>query len=152
MESGFFETHKTALLVYPIELEDGVYKFANSGLIARYFYATALLDEGELPENQKHFGLKLLHKIFTGKTDEGIILQSHIGSLSESEAKAQLKAWLKEFGATENDLEQISKLEKSETIKNILTEVKDIAETKVHIKGIPTLLYENQKHLGLYEK
>ncbi|MBR5389215.1 hypothetical protein IK146_01505 [Candidatus Saccharibacteria bacterium] len=151
LESGFFEDHQTALLVYPIE-SDGVYKFANSDLIARYFYASALLDQGELPEEQHHFDLKLINKIFTGKTDNGQIIQSYLASLDYDEAKQTLKSYLKEFGATDEDLKQISVLEKSDEVKVILERVKDVAENQVKITGIPTLIYDGRKHLGRYEK
>lgn len=43
-DSGFFEQNNTVLMVYPIELPDGGYKFANSDLIARYIHAADLLD------------------------------------------------------------------------------------------------------------
>ena len=152
LSSGFFSTHKTVLLLYPIELDDGTYKFSNSGLITRYFYAAALLDEGETEENTRHFGLKLINKIFTEKTSDGIILQSHLNSLSESEAKLELKFFLREFGATEDEISAISSLEKSDEVKSILETAKDIVNNRVHIKGIPTLLYDGKKHLGLYEE
>lgn len=151
LSSGFFAEKKTAILVYPIALEDGSYKFPNSGLFSRYFYATALLDEGETPENQKNFSIKLLYRIFTEKTADGVINQSYFNSLSESEVKAELKSWLRDFGASEDDLKEISRLEKSEEVKALLARAREIAENEVHIKGIPTLLYNNRKHLGLYE-
>ncbi|MBR3320121.1 hypothetical protein IKG20_02345 [Candidatus Saccharibacteria bacterium] len=151
LESGFFETHKVALILYPIQPEDGTYKFANSDLITRYFYASALLDEGEAEENQKHFGLKLINKIFSGKTDDGQLVQSYLASLSFDEAKAELKKYLKGFGASDEDLSSISKLEKSDEVKTILEKVKDLAENHIKIKGIPTLIYDGKKHMGLYE-
>ncbi|MBR3204325.1 hypothetical protein IKF81_01420 [Candidatus Saccharibacteria bacterium] len=152
LASDFFETHKTALLVYPIEIEEGNYKFPNSHLFARYFYAAALLDEGETPENQKHYSLKLLNKLFTEKNENGIIYQSYFNSLENDEAKAELKSWLKEFGATDEELQSISKLEKSDEVKSLLEKVKTVANNQVHIKGIPTLIYNKRKHLGLYEE
>ena len=150
LESGFFETHQVAVLIYPIQLDDGTYKFANSDLIARYFYAAAILDQGETAENQKHFGLKLINKIFLGKDDDGSLI--HLDQLSFDEAKAELKKFLKEFGATQDDLAAISKLEKSDEVKDILEKVKDVAENQIKIKGIPTLIYDGKKHLGMYEK
>ncbi len=149
LESGFFESHQVAILIYPIQLENGDYKFANSDLIARYYYASALLDEGETADNQKHFDLKLINKIFTGKDKNGAII--HLDQMSYDEAKAELKSYLKEFGATDDDLKAISKLEKSEEVKTILEKVKDVSENQIKIKGIPTLIYDGRKHLGLYE-
>lgn len=151
LESGFFESHRTAILVYPIE-SDGVYKFANSDLIARYFYASALLDQGETPENQRHFGLKLINKIYTEKTEKGIIIQNHLASLDSEEAETTLKSYLKEFGATDSEIKEISKLEKSDEVRDIIARVKDMAENQVKITGIPTLIYNGGKHLGQYEE
>ncbi len=152
LSSGFFETHQTSLLLYPIELSEGEYKFNNSDLIARYFYAATLLDQGETPENQRHYGLKLIHRLFTEKTDKGIIYQSYLASLSYADAKAELKAWLREFGATDEEMSELSQLRDSSEVDALLAEAKSIAENRVHIKGIPTLLYNNKKHLGLYEE
>ena len=152
LSSGFFENHKTALLVYPIKLDEENYKFKNSGIVARFFYASALLDDGEASENQRHYDLKIMNRIFTGKTEDGIIYQSYINSLSSEEAKAELKTWLKDFGASKQEVEEISSLADSEEVDSLLETVSDIVNNRVHIKGIPTLLYNNKKHLGLYEE
>ncbi len=152
LASGFFETHQVAILLYPIQLPSGNYKFANSDLVARYFYAAALLDQGETEANQKHFDLKLINKIFTEKTSDGQLIQTYLASLDVDAAKATLKTFLKEFGATQDDLAAISQLEKSEEVQAILERVKDLAESQIKINGIPTLIYDGRKHLGLYEQ
>lgn len=152
LSSGFFSTHQTALLVYPIELEPDVYKFPNSGIISHYFYASALFDEGELSDNKSHYDLKLLNRIFTEKTSDGVIYQSYLNSLSSSEAKDELESWLKEFGATKEDIETISLLADSEKVEALISRAREIADLEIHIKGIPTLIYDNKKHLGLYEE
>lgn len=152
LSSGFFEKYRTALLVYPIELEEGTYKFKNSGLVSRYFYATALFDDGETAENQRNFGLKILNRIFTEKTEDGVIYQSYLNSLSEDEAESELNSWLKDFGATGSEIKEISELSKSDEVAHLIEKAKDIAENKVHLKGIPTLIYNNRKHFGLYEE
>ena len=149
LSSGFFETRRTALLLYPIELSEGDYKFANSELFARYFYAAALLDQDT--EAKTSYGLKLLNRLFTERTDKGIIYQSYLASLSYSDAKAELKSWLRDFGASEEEISELGRLRDSAEVSAILAQVKDIATNQVHIKGIPTLLYDNRKHLGLYE-
>ena len=149
LESGFFESHKTAIIIYPIKVDEENYKFKNSDLIARYFYASALLDKDA--ENPKYFGLKLINKIFTGKTEDGVIVQSYLANLEFDEAKTELKKYLKEFGATDDDLKEISKLEKSDEVKDILNKVEDLAKNQIKITGIPTLIYDGRKHLGLYE-
>ncbi|MBQ3275196.1 hypothetical protein IJH46_02110 [Candidatus Saccharibacteria bacterium] len=152
LSSGFFESHQTALILYPIELSEGNYKFKNSGLIARYFYAAALFDEGETAENKQNLGLKLMNRIFTEKTENGIIYQSYLNTLPSDEAEAELQDWLKEFGAEKEEVKEIAELSSSDEVSTILDAVKDIAENQIHIKGIPTLIYDNKKHLGLYEE
>ena len=149
LESGFFEAHKTALLLYPIKVDAENYKFKNSDLVARYFYAAAILDQEA--EGPKHFGIQLIHKIFTGKTESGQLIQSYLASLEYDEAKQVLKSYLREFGATDQDLQKISKLEKSDAVKDILNKVENLAKNQIKITGIPTLIYDGKKHLGLYE-
>ncbi|MBR3180989.1 hypothetical protein IKF63_02840 [Candidatus Saccharibacteria bacterium] len=151
LSSGFFENYKTAILLYPIKINDTDYKFNNSNLIARYFYASALFDEDKTSEDQRNFGLKILNRIFTEKNEDGVIYQSYLSSLSEDEAKNELKTWLKEFGASEEEIKEISRLSKSDEVKLLLEKVNNIVNDQVHIKGIPTLIYNNKKHLGLYE-
>lgn len=151
LESGFFETHKTAILVYPIEISDGEYKFKNSEVFARFFYASALFDRYKPTEDQKHYDLKLLNRLFTERTDKGIIYQGYLASLSSEDAEAELARWLTDFGATEDELSTLSQILASDEVTAILSTVKNIAEHQVHIKGIPTLVYDGRKHLGLYE-
>ena len=43
LETGFFENYSVKLVVFPIQDNDGKFKFNNSELIARYIYATRLL-------------------------------------------------------------------------------------------------------------
>lgn len=151
LESGFFETHKTAILVYPIELSDGEYKFKNSDLFARFFYAAALFDRNKPTEDQKHYDLKLLNRLFTERNDKGIIYQGYLASLSSEDAETELENWLKDFGAAEDELSTLRQIRTSNEVSVVLDTVKTIANDQVHIKGIPTLIYDGRKHLGLYE-
>lgn len=144
LESGFFDGYKTILLVYPIETENG-YKFKNSGIIARYFYASALVNSD--------ISAKILERIFTGKDEKGINYQSIFNNkLENEEAERLLKDWLKEFGLKGEEYEKVKKLAYSEEIDKILAIVKDVVESEVHVKGIPTLIYDGKKHFGMYKK
>lgn len=143
LDSGFFDEYKTILLVYPIETEDG-YKFRNSGVIARYFYASALVS----PETSA----KILERIFTEKDENGINYQSVFNNkLENEEAERLLKNWLKEFGLKGEEYEKVKKLAHSEEVDEILKKVKNVVENDVHVKGIPTLIYDNKKHFGMYK-
>ena len=144
LESGFFDENKTVILVYPIEA-NGEYKFKNSGVVAEYFYASALVNS--------EISAKILERIFTGYNEDGINYQSVLNNkLSNEEAERLLKDWLKEFGLNQKDYEKVKSLINSDEVKKILKKVKDIVENQVHVKGIPTILYGGKKHYGLYKK
>ncbi|MBQ6510879.1 hypothetical protein IJI94_02825 [Candidatus Saccharibacteria bacterium] len=144
LESGFFDENNTILIVYPIEAEDG-YKFVNSGLIARYFYATALVE----PE----LAVKIIDRIFTERNEEKVNYQSVFNNeLEINEAERLIKDWIKEFGLEGEKYEKVKSLAYSSEVDEILAKIKDIVENKVHVKGIPTMLYSGKKHYGLYKK
>ena len=144
LESGFFDKYNTVLLVYPIETGEG-YKFENSGVIARYFYASALVNSD--------ISAKILERIFTGKDEKGINYQSVFNDkLNNEEAERLLKNWLKEFGLEGEEYEKVKKLAYSEEVDNLLEKIRNVVENEVHVKGIPTLIYDNKKHFGMYKK
>ncbi len=144
LESGFFDENNTVILIYPIEA-NGEYKFKNSGVVAKYFYASALVNS--------EISAKILERIFTGYNEDGINYQSVLNNkLSNEEAERLLKDWLKEFGLNQKDYEKVKSLVNSDEVEEILKKVKDIVENQVHVKGIPTMLYDGKKHYGLYKK
>ena len=147
LAEGFFASHRVALLLYPIQLTTGEYKFANSDIIARYFYAAALLDESSTIKY--HLGLKLIHKIFTTETATGIPLQKHLASLDAATATAVLHGYFIEFGATADIIMQLDGLAKSSAVQAILDQVSTIVLDQLKLTGIPTLIYDGQKHFGL---
>lgn len=144
LASDFSETHNIYIMVYPIELDDGTYKFNNSGIIARYIHASNL--------KSTDYGLKILNRIFTEKNEEGIIYQNIFNNVLENEeAEELLKSWLKEFGATDEETEELSKLANSDGVTEIMQKVKEVVNEKIRAKGIPTLIYNERKHLGLFK-
>jgi len=146
LSSGFFSEYHTALLLYPIELSEGEYKFPSSGLIARYYYALALAYPDE------NYAYRLIEKIFTEKSSDGILYQSVFNTTKDlSDSEELLISWLKsEFGLHSSERTEIKSLAHSAQVDAVLAEVKSIATDKIHITGIPTLIYDGQKHLGLY--
>lgn len=141
--TGFFDRYNTAILLYPIELPDGGYKFANSDLIAEYFYAAALVDET--------YAAKILDRLFTESNDKGINYQVVFSGISREEAEKLLETWLKDFKIKDADIQKIVKLSTSDEVKDILAQVKTIVENRIHVKGIPTLIYDDKKHNGMYK-
>ena len=145
LSSGFFDNHNTVILLYPIKISETEYKFPNSYLAASIIYATKFL------ETKNTYGEKILEKIFTEKDESGVLYQNTLNTAEPKEVETLLKSWLKSFSATDAEIEKIFTLKDSDEVKNLLDAVRDIAENKVHIKGIPTLIYDGRKHLGRHE-
>lgn len=142
-DSDFFEQNNTVLMVYPIELPDGGYKFANSDLIARYMHAADLLETDYAP--------RIIDRIFTESDSEGINYQAVFLNSSRDAAEQLLQDWLTEFGASKKQVEQIRQTAASDEVTEIMVNVKTMVEDKIHAKGIPTLIYDGKKHNGLYK-
>lgn len=141
--SGFFDQYNTVLMVYPIQLPDGTYKFNNSDLVAKYMHAADYLDTDYAPQ--------ILDRLFTEKDADGILYQSVIMQSSTEDAEKLLQSWLKDFGMEKKQIQELSELAHSDTIKRVMDEVKIMVEDKIHAKGIPTLIYDGRKHSGLYK-
>lgn len=141
-DSGFFEQYNTVLMVYPIKLPDGSYKFANSDLIARYIYAADLLKTDYAP--------KIINRLFTESNSEGINYQSVFLNSDHATAEKLLQTWLAEFGASKKQIDQLSQTATSDEVSDIMTKIQTTVENKIHAKGIPTLIYDGKKHNGLY--
>lgn len=141
--SGFFDSYNTVLMIYPIRLPDGSYKFNNSDLVARYMHAADALDTD--------YARKILDRIFTESDSNGIMYQTVIIQNSRSDAEKLLQSWLKEFGMEAKKAEELAKLANSDAITEIMNDVSDMVENHIHAKGIPTLIYDGKKHNGLYK-
>lgn len=140
--AGFFEEYNTVLMIYPIELPDGGYKFANSELITRYIHAANLLNT--------NYDAKIIDKLFTENDKDGYNYQVAFSMMDEAEAKKTLQSWLKAFGAKSSEIEKIAQTSQSEAVNEIMAKVKAMVEDQIHAKGIPTLIYDGKKHNGLY--
>lgn len=143
LNSGFFEDYNTVLMVYPIEVSDGEYKFNNSDLIARYMHAATLLDT--------NYASEIMKRLFTESSNDGQNYQAYMMSLGRDAAEKELQAWLKDFGANKSQINLIQKTSQSEEVTEILLKIKEMVEDKIHAKGIPTLIYDGKKHHGLYK-
>lgn len=141
--SGFFEKYNVVPMIYVIELPDGTPKFNNSDLIARYVHAANLLET--------NYAAKIIDRLFTESDDEGINYQTAMIDMTREEAEKTLKAWLKGFGAESNEIAKISETTKSDEVTEIMSQIRDMVDNKIHAKGIPTLIYDGKKHNGLYK-
>ena len=144
-KSGFFDRYNTIIMIYPIQLPDGSYKFKNSGIIARYINATTLSGVDATS--------KILDKLYTESNNDGISYQSLFNNqLSEEEASKMLQKWLKEFGISNSKISGIVGLTNSEQVNKMMQQTSDVVNNRIHAKGIPTLIYDNKLHTGLYEE
>ncbi len=141
-DSGFFEQNNTVLMVYPIELPDGGYKFANSDLIARYIHASDLLDTD--------YTMQIVDRLFTESDNNGVNYQAVFLGASREKAEQLLQKWLGDFGASKKEIEQIQRAALGDEVTEIMAQVKTMVESTIHVKGIPTLIYDGKKHNGLY--
>lgn len=141
--AGFFREYNTVPMVYVLEQSDGRPKFANSDIIARYFYAANLLDT--------EYGAKILDRLFTESDQNGVNYQAVFASASAEEATKLLQDWLDDFGASKIVVERIVKATTSDEVTRVMSDVKATVENRIHAKGIPTLIYDGRKHSGLFQ-
>lgn len=142
--SGFFEQYNVVPMIFVIELPDGTPKFPNSDLVARYIHASNLQDT--------NYAAKIIGRLFTESNSDGINYQNVMASASAEEAEELLQSWLKDFGASKQEVTDLAKLSKSEAVTNVMSEIKNMVENKIHAKGIPTAIYDGRKHNGLFKK
>lgn len=151
--NGFFSENKTYLLPYVIKGESGD-KFPNSDLVARYIEAV----RGEQPKDGQKISAEWLiaEKLFMGKDKDGVIWQDNFNgtagkALSSDKAEKQLQIWLKESGFSGEQIAQISKKAKSDESLKKLEANRDIVENQIKTKRIPTMIFNGQRHEGLYK-
>lgn len=158
-DEEFMQKHKVFVMLYPIPLPDGGYKFENSEIIARYFHALTLLgDDSEGSEDSEggsaYAGLdmKLLDRIFTGKDENGDYYQALFNRSSKEEVEKTMLSWLKEWGLHHEERDRVTEKAKSDDVAERMAEIRQIVDTMIKPKGIPTLIYDGKKHLGVYKK
>ena len=154
-DQNFLNSHKIYLMVYPIKLSDGSYKFRNSGIVAKYFNALTLLSkdtETAAKNPYKGLDLKIINRIFTEENKDGVNYQSAFNeTYSEEIAEEALKSWLKEWDLSDDEVERVADYTDSEEVKARMDKIAEVVENQVKPKGIPTLIYNGKKHLGLFK-
>ena len=59
---------------------------------------------------------------------------------------------MKELEVSDEEIEEVFEKAKGEEVKELIDKIKDTVEEKVKAKGIPTLIYQERKHMGLYKE
>lgn len=142
--SGFFDKYNVHLVPFAIKTPEGDYKFKNSEIIVRYMFAAE--------EVKSHTAIKILDKIFTAKNSEEIPYQNKFNEdYTAEEAEAKLKQWLKDFGLKEDEITQTAKIASSQDVSDKINQNYEIVTNSLKVKGIPTMIYDGEKHTGLYK-
>ncbi|MBR2840157.1 hypothetical protein IKE82_02390 [Candidatus Saccharibacteria bacterium] len=144
-EAGFFDQYDVHLVPFAIQDADNAYKFANSEIVVRYMLAAEQLKSG--------LAVELLDHIFTGKNSEGISYQNKFNEdYSREEAVAKLEQWLSEAGINADGISEIRKIAEYPETTTKMNENREIVENQLRVKGIPTMLYNGERHTGLWKK
>ena len=48
-------------------------------------------------------------------------------------------------------IDEIRKIAESEAVTTAMNKNREIIENQIHVKGIPTMIYDGKKHTGLYK-
>ena len=56
-----------------------------------------------------------------------------------------------EFGYSEEEIQKIDELSRSDEISEIFDHHNDLVKNNIHAKGIPTMIYDGRKHTGKFE-
>ena len=141
--AGLFDDYNMRLVPFAIQTSDGKYKFKNSELIVRYMFAAEQVESNA--------ALYLLDSIFTKKNSDGISYQDRFNEdYNEEQAAAKLESWLKEYGLDDGRIEEIRNNTTLPEITDKINQNKDVVETQLRAKGIPTMLIDGKKHTGLW--
>ncbi len=171
--NSFMSNHATAFIIYPITNPNGELRFKNSEIITRYIYATNIQQQKVYTEfagkpgssNSKTdisldeqrdilygYSQKIINRIFTEYNSDGIIYQNVFNEqFTGDQAGSLLDEWLTEWGMTKDELSQVHSELYSETVETILRQNNEIINKEIRPKGIPTMIYDGKKHLGLFK-
>lgn len=145
-QSDLLSSHELRVVLYPIRNTDGELRFKNSELISRFILAANDVTGTD------DYSEQIIDRIFTEFNTDGTIYQSAFNNeLSETEAEELLSAWLAEWGLAEDDIIKIRASINSDNIAAKLNHNTEIINQEIKPKGIPTMVYDGKKHLGLYK-
>lgn len=146
--AGFFDKYNVALMPYPIPstTEPSGYKFQHSYLVTQYILAVQLkpLDDAKNPA-----AWQLVERMYTGKSPNGDSNQNAFNmAYDDAKAESVLQEWLRDFGYSDDDVQDIAKLAKSDQVKQMIADNTKLVNDKIQTKKIPTMIFNGQRHDG----
>lgn len=146
---GFFKKYNVVVLLYPIKDGRGGYKFPNSYLVAQYLVAVQLKP---LKKSGQPMIWQMIKRMYTGKTADGDSNQNAFNvAYDQAKAERVLKDWLRDFGYSDQQLEEIAKLARSDQVAQIIEDNTHLVNDKVKTKKIPTEIFAGQRHDGGFD-
>ena len=146
---GFFKKYNVAILSYPIKDGRGGYKFPNSYLVAQYLVAVQLKP---LKKSGQPMIWQMIKRMYIGKTADGDSNQNAFNvAYDQAKAERVLKDWLRDFGYSDQQLEEIAKLARSDQVAKIIEDNTHLVNDKVKTKKIPTEIFAGQRHDGGFD-
>jgi len=147
--SNFADKYNLAYIAYPIKNpnQTGQYKFKNSYVVTTYLEALKL---NPLVGQKTPTDWQILERIYTWKNKDGVLYQIKINaSLNTNQTIELLKAWMKEIGYSDKQISKITSDASSQKVADIIKANQNIVEMKVKTVGIPTIIFNGQRHEGL---
>jgi len=142
--ANFFNDYNVRLVPFAIQDADNSYKFKNSEVVVRYMLAAEQIKSG--------LALMILDHIFTDKNADGVSYQNLFNEdFSYEEAVDQIEWWLKDAGINDDGITEISKIAYYDETTTKMRENREIIENQIKVKGIPTMIYDGQRHTGLWK-
>ncbi len=146
---GFFKKYNVVILPYPIKDGRGGYKFPNSYLVTRYLVAVQLKP---LKKSGQPIIWQMIKQMYTGKTADGDSNQNAFNvAYDQAKAERVIKDWLRDFGYSDQQLEEIAKLARSDQVAKIIEDNARLVNDKVKTKKIPTEIFAGQRHDGGFD-
>jgi len=150
-ESGLDAATNMSYLPYPIMME-GTPKFPNSVWISNLLTAIRIHEYDGGPAADPT-DWKLLREIFTGyRPGTEVGNQFWLNELATREAaENQVKAWLAEFGYSDDEIISVFELSNSQQVADIIAAGRVTVREEIRTVTIPTLLVPGHMHRGLVE-
>lgn len=143
-QKGFNESHNINVVLYVIKDEKGEARFKNSETIVRFITAASKIDN--------KLASKLITDVFTRQDENKAWYQNKFNEdFDEEKTINTLIEWAKEDDVSEENIDTIKAMMNSDEILDIIQENRDEVDNNVHAKSIPTMLYDNQKHTGVFK-
>lgn len=144
LAAGFFSDNAVRIVPFAIQDADDNYKFKNSEIVVRLTLAA--------DEFKPLLGVKILDRIFTGKSEDGVAYQNLFNNdYSREEATEVILGWLKEEGVHSSERAEILLRAESDEITDKMAKNREIVEKEIKVRGIPTMIYDGKKHVGLWK-